>query len=208
VDDLVPSDDPDLAKWKAGDEEWYLHVAGEAVRQYCGWHIAPSITETVEKIEIGSQGIIMLPSLYVTDVASVVVTTGDQNTTLTHETDYEWFQQGYVQRVGWHYWGDWGSAYGGYYYGNDPYYLPVYRGDICDVTFTHGYDECPDPVKQVIFELAGSAALMPVGGGVSRVHAPGYSLVFDGKSGAGGPGLSLTGDQECRLSDYKIGGVI
>lgn len=46
-----------------------LLTATAQVREFCGWHIAPSYTETVLVSVVG--GVALLPSLYVTDVASV-----------------------------------------------------------------------------------------------------------------------------------------
>lgn len=46
-----------------------LEAASSAVRSYCEWHIAPSLTHTVT-VE-ASAGVILLPTLQLTDVVSV-----------------------------------------------------------------------------------------------------------------------------------------
>lgn len=46
-----------------------LEAAAESVRDDCGWHIAPSATETV--VVEASGGVALLPSLRVTDVTEV-----------------------------------------------------------------------------------------------------------------------------------------
>jgi hypothetical protein len=43
--------------------------AAEAVRSYCDWHIAPSVTETLTLPVVN--GVALIPSLHVTAVASV-----------------------------------------------------------------------------------------------------------------------------------------
>lgn len=42
----------------------------DTVMAYCGWHVAPSLTETVEVEGMGSR-VLLLPSLHVTDVTAV-----------------------------------------------------------------------------------------------------------------------------------------
>lgn len=51
-----------------GLPEW----AVAAVRNYCGWHIAPEVTETVRVYGEGTS-VILLPSLKVQDVTQVMV---------------------------------------------------------------------------------------------------------------------------------------
>lgn len=73
-------DGVDQAAWKA---------ACSAVRAFCGWHIAPSHTEAITLDGPGSS-ILRLPSLKVTDVASI---TNDG----TVVTDPEWSEAGMVR---------------------------------------------------------------------------------------------------------------
>lgn len=63
--------------------------AQAAIRAYCGWHVAPSITETIVLDGPGSD-VLMLPSLRVTDVARV--TSGG-----TEIKDPEWSRAGMVR---------------------------------------------------------------------------------------------------------------
>lgn len=58
----TPPDGVDVDAWLA---------ACAAVRSYCGWHVGPSVTETVRVRAHG--GVIVLPSLRVQSVASVAV---------------------------------------------------------------------------------------------------------------------------------------
>ena len=46
-------------------------AAAEAVRSYCGWHIAPAVEETVTLDGSGGRHL-LLPSLHVTEVSEIV----------------------------------------------------------------------------------------------------------------------------------------
>lgn len=207
MQDLIDPNDPDWAKFQQGDEEWYLAVAGDALREYCGWHLWPSVTETMTKRMVESKGIITLPTRYVTDVSAVVMQGNNEpnaNEPISVDPEsYTWFPGGWIQLItpapgGW----GWGWP-GAYYYGPDaPYYLPMYNFGLADVTLTHGYDVLPRDIKQVAFELSKTAQAMAstVPGNVKEVGSPQYKAVF-----GTAPGLTLNGDQKCRLANYRVG---
>lgn len=187
--DLIAPSDTDLLAFTRPEDKpltdralYFLRAACESVRVYCGWHIAPSVTEVIPKLEVGSRGLIMVPSRYVTDVSSVVV---DQDQTLS-VTDYEWFKEGYIEM-------------------RSPVYRYGYAGfaggtPTTTVSMTHGYITCPLPVKQVIFELMESAATAP-SGSVSSVSAPGYGITWGDEGG-----VNIVDSHRARLSHYRIGG--
>ncbi|MGV9181816.1 hypothetical protein [Arcanobacterium canis] len=56
-------------KWDA--ENW-LAAASETIRAYCGWHVAPSLTETIT-LDAHGDHTLHLPSMHVTDIASVKI---------------------------------------------------------------------------------------------------------------------------------------
>jgi hypothetical protein len=201
---LVTIDDPDYAKYKAGDEEYLLRVACAAIRDYCGWHIAPSLTETKTQLKVGSKGIVMLPSRYVTDVAEVKVHNHDPTAEVVviDPNNYEVFQQGWLEGVTYQVWG-WGWP--GAYYGPDaPYYQPVQSVLLVDVTMTHGYDELPDNIKQIAFELAHTTGTTgQLISGVKSITSPQYSTTF---SDAVKAGMTFSDDQMHTLDDYRLGG--
>lgn len=199
LDSLVGADDPDWVKFQEDDPEWYLRVAGRAIRQYVGWHLFPNIQVTVEHIRTGSNGIIMLPSRHVTQVDWLTIQTG-ADPVLIPAVDYEVYEAGWIQRKGWAYWNDW--YYSGYYYGNDPYYLPVTQPGIAAACLWHGYNELPDDVKQVAFELA-EQAMTVRSGNVKQLDAPGGYKVITTQAF----GLTLNKDQMDRLASYRIGQV-
>lgn len=63
-----------------------------AVRAWCGWHIAPSQTETV-KVESPGGRTLLLPSLHVTDVIEI------RNEESSSVAGYRWRENGVVR--GW-----------------------------------------------------------------------------------------------------------
>lgn len=90
ADDNVPVPD--------GIEAGAWGDALDAVRDYCGWHIAPPRTETV-RLDGPGGGLLHLPSLHVTDIVSI---TSDGQAV----TDYQWSQFGMVSA-------SWSSKLGG-----------------------------------------------------------------------------------------------
>ena len=52
--------------------QWWVRAAQGAVRRYCGWHVAPSIAETLRLDGYGGR-VLTLPSKHVTAIASVTV---------------------------------------------------------------------------------------------------------------------------------------
>lgn len=101
-------------------------AAAESVRSECDWHLAPSVTETV-KLR-GGGGVLILPSLRVTAIASI---TGVDGTVVD---GWEWMPNGVVERMA----------------GAFPRFV--------NVTFTHGYDACPKELLPIIAERAQSQA--------------------------------------------------
>lgn len=63
-----------------------------AVRAWCGWHIAPSKTETV-RVEGDGGRVMLLPSLHVTDVDEITNEAGSP------VTSYKWRENGILR--GW-----------------------------------------------------------------------------------------------------------
>ena len=108
-----------------------VRAAEKLVQSYCGWHIAPSTAETLTLDGKGGDTLV-LPSLYVTAVASIVA----DGVTLAASA-YEWSKSGLVKRV----------------YGSWP---RKYRS--IAITLTHGYATCPFEVREFIKQLAESGA--------------------------------------------------
>lgn len=172
----------DLTKFNDGDPEFFLRCAEAGVRKYCGWHIAPSERAVDLRCSVGQMGVIMLPSLHVTDVEKVFVEDRELET-----TEYEWDAAGFINRntVTWprrYYW----PVYG----------YPANRPAL--VTFTHGYEEVPMDVKAVILELAAKAIELPASA-ASEIKGGPFQIKF-----GSGIGLALTSHQVDRLAGYRI----
>ena len=54
------------------DSSTWIKAAQKSVRSYCGWHIAPNITQTLKLDSYGTRTL-LLPSMHVTDISSLVV---------------------------------------------------------------------------------------------------------------------------------------
>lgn len=188
--------DPDWVNFQANDPAWNLKLAGAAVRRYCGWHIYPNIQQTADNLEIGSQGIIQLPSLYVTDVQSVMVQDpSGVNHRFLDPAGYDWYQYGTVEPIGW---GNWGSSRS-YSYGPDNWtYAPAYQTGLATVTFNSGYEEVPADIKGVAFELA-QTNIEVSSGNVKEIQTPGFRLQLMQAYGA-----NLNPAQKNRLDTFRL----
>lgn len=126
------------ASFKARDEAWFLGAAGETIRDYCNWHIAPIRSNVNVRAKIGSKGIIMLPTMNLVSVEALRLN-GAVLTSDVWEPDPAGFivYQGYAGR----------RAYGHVVY----------------VDFTHGFEELPKAVAEVGYELTSRTLEKPAG---------------------------------------------
>jgi hypothetical protein len=181
----------DLAAFQSSDPDWFLNTAGEIIRGYCQWHIAPSITVT-DKVPIQPDGTIMLPTLYLTGVASVVIDgiTLDPNTYWPQKAGYirrKNVQQPYFE------WPLWPLE------SDTPFReYPSAVQYHAEVTYTHGYPELPPQIASVGFELATRAMELPSGLAKSITAGP-QSITF------GTFGLVLSDEQRRRLGPFTLG---
>lgn len=165
----------ELVSVLAATEEDRLYQAEQLVRSYCGWHIAPSRADQVVTVSGTGSSIVMLPSMYVTAVASVVV----DGYTLVEGTDYVVHREGFLELSS----PDWTSRYT---------YLP---GTVV-VTFTHGYAAPPDDVVAVVQAVASRSVDSP--GSVTQVGQVRYATGSDGAGGA------LTSWERDALGTYRL----
>lgn len=135
------------------DDDERLDQAEGVVRDHCGWHIAPSRTDTVRIFGAPLGGPILLPSMYVTAVVSVT----DQGT-LVDPSAYDFETAGILRRVD-------GAAW-------------ACGAGVIEVEFTHGYDDVPPAVTRAVQSVA---AQMP-SGLKSKTAGPFSETYFDGMS--------------------------
>lgn len=141
---------PPFADELDADETTRLEWASERIRAYCGWHIAPSVTETVTLDADGGR-VLALPTLRMTALTSVTLWDG---TVLADGVDVTWSHTGLLERLSWRPWPS--------------------RFRAVTVTFVHGYDAIPSALEEVCVSVAKRAPLQGVmteaAGGVSRVY--------------------------------------
>lgn len=125
----------ELADTLTASEDERLDQAEALVRGFCGWHIAPSRTETVTLRGRG-RSTLFLPSLYVTAVSSIT-----DDGVEVQSSDYEVTTSGLLTRLD----GCWG-----------------YNTDVV-VTFTHGYTDVPADVTGVVQAIAQRSTFNPAG---------------------------------------------
>jgi hypothetical protein len=127
-----------------------------AVESYCGWHVAPSCEDTLTLDGDGST-VLLLPTLHVTDVASVV----EDGVTLD-PASYTWSERGVLRKYGRGRW--------------------ICKDRAIEVTFTHGYAAMPDDLQAIVTDLGSR----PAGGGVVQVGQVRMATARDGSPlGAG-----------------------
>jgi len=128
-----------------------LAQASAAIRNHCGWHIAPVAEDDALTINGNSAVVLPLPTAHVTAVASVV----EDGTTLTADDHYEWSAAGYLPHVG-------------------DVWTTTLRGVVA--TVTHGYQNAPEDVKSVCLQFA--ARLLADPSGVKSETAGGVSVTY------------------------------
>jgi hypothetical protein len=167
----------EFAELKGSPSQTRLDQAVSNIRAACGWHIAPVLTETVT-LDGPGRSVLLLPSLRVTDVASVT----ENGRELVEGTDYEWSAKGTLRRrCGW---------------------TDRYRGIV--VEFTHGGGRCsvtggfvaPAELVALIFDVATSAAAVPVGQQPEKIGP----FEFGGAAG-----VQFDSSQQRIIDRYTIG---
>ena len=146
---------PVLADLPEGTDEAAWLAACDAVRGYCEWHIAPSVTETLTLDGPGGS-VLHLPSAHVTAVASVA-----NNGTAV--ADPQWRTSGMIRA-------DYGC------------WTERFRGVV--VELTHGYDECPADVLKVLRDLVDGAGRTGVAQVTSGSHSVRYGPALDSEQRA------------------------
>lgn len=184
---LLSSDD--LDSFNTSDPDWFLNAAGEIIRGFCQWHIAPSLTVT-ETLPIQPEGSIMLRSLYVTGVASVVIDGLEVD-----PSTYYWHQAGYIRRSNaqqFFEWPLWPLE------SDTPFReYPSAVARHATVTYTHGYPTLPAQVAAVGLQLCQQAIELPSAAATSITAGP-QSITFGGTIG-----LVLSTVQRRLLGPYR-----
>lgn len=199
LEQLVTPDDPDWNAFQSDDPAYFLRAAGHVIRKYVGWHIFPNQKQTLKKIRCGTRGIIILPARHITQVDSIFIAhSEDRPPHFLDPHEYVWHENGVIERKGWSYYNGW--QYAGYFYGNDPYYMPAWDTGFADCTFWSGYETLPDDVKTIAFELAEQAMTVRTGN-IKLLESPGGYRAQTSQNF----GLALNPEQMNRLANYRVG---
>ncbi|MDO4527428.1 MAG: hypothetical protein Q4C03_01425 [bacterium] len=126
-----------------------LAAASQAIRNYCGWHITPSMDCTA--YPAGGTYMMRLPAGYVSAIDTIT-----EDGTAVASTDYEWKRSGLIRR-------------------KDRFWSDTWDG--IEVEYTAGYedDAVPDLTEAVISIASG---VLAVSAGVSQESADGVSITY------------------------------
>ena len=152
-----------------------IQAAEGAVRRYCGWHIAPVVTETLVLDGTGTRSL-LLPTMRIRSIDSLVIGAERIDVSRVHYSR----TAGVVQIEG-HLW-------------------TRGLGNV-EISLTHGYEQAPDEVRAIIDAVAKrvkqyAGAVMSQRAGTQAVN---YAVV-----GGAGRGVPLTPDEKEALAAYRL----
>ena len=151
-----------------------LFAASQAVRNYCGWHICPSLECTAHPE--GGAVVAKLPAGYVSEITGVT-----EDGTQLSSGDYEWRRDGLLRRAFPHKWSS--------------------KWDGIEVEYKAGYeaDAVPDLAEAV---CAITMGVLSVSAGVISESADGVSISYS--QSASSIAAGLTAQQKAALEAYKV----
>lgn len=165
----VAENDPRLPALLAG--------ASAGIRRYCGWHVTPSLSETL--VMDGSGGEVQsLRTLHLTKVVSV--TEKGHEVPLVEDVDFEWSELGSLRRLR----GCWTSRY---------------RAVTAEIV--HGFPVADD-VKQIVVQVVSVALSSPLGATREQAGALSVSWATTAPGVAGG--MALLERDLAILDQYRI----
>lgn len=170
------ADAADLVAYRAGDPDMALAAAEALVRSYCGWHIAPSRTETVTVDGSGAQ-VQPLPTLHLTALTSVT----EDDDQIVDLAQVRWSDAGYLWR-------------------RDCHWTRRLRG--VEAAIEHGYAEVPADVQSVVLSVAARSVASP--DGVVRQQAGTFSVTYSQAAFNVAGGVALLAHERAILDRYRI----
>jgi len=151
-----------------------LDGATAGIRRYCGWHVAPKVTETL-RFDGPGGNLLLLPSLRVVAVSSVTVRGVELD-----EDAFEWSEKGMLRRLG----GCWPT-----------------RFRSVEVTLEHGFETAPDLV-QIVQQVVANAISSPMG--ATREQAGQISISWATTAPGVSGGMSLLDRDLAILDMYRL----
>ena len=151
-----------------------LYAASQAIRNYCGWHICPSVKCTA--YPDGGAIVAKLPAGYVSEIVKIT-----EDGTELSSGDYEWRRDGLLKRAYPRKWcGKWDSI--------EAEYMAGYEADAV-----------PDLVEAVCSITVG---VLSVSAGIISESADGVSISY--AQSASSIAAGLTAAQKSALEAYKV----
>ena len=139
----------ELGGFPAIDVALVAPLYSQLIRSYCGWHIAPTATETLTLDGNGSR-VLSLPTLYLAEVVSLTVDDVEVDA-----DDFEWSERGQLRVPG--------------------LFPTTWRSVV--VEMTHGYEETPRDVELVTASAVRRHLVNP--DKVAQETAAGYSVSYN-----------------------------
>jgi hypothetical protein len=168
--------DTPLAPVPPGVDSEAWRAACEAARSYCGWHVAPMVSETVTMDGSGTN-VLFLPTLHMVELVAVSLDTYPLDVAATDT--YDW------------------STYGTLRLYSDVF--PDRKGGIV-IEMLHGFDSCPTDLLAAIETVARRSMMIPSGAGY--VVAGPFSMQIPESAQSGVTGF--TAMQREVLDRYRI----
>jgi hypothetical protein len=185
------------------DPAFWNRAANAAVRAYCGWHVAPVITETLT-LDGNGGTMLLLPTQRIVDVVSAFI--GD--TEVTEDLRFSERSGVIGLGLGYGYWTSNPRTWEGWGY-------PSWQGGLCvfpnvlgilTITMTHGYDlEDVPNVAEVIASVQARAQNVPAGV-VMQAVGPASVRYAENSAGASysGQATPLMSTEIGMLAPYKL----
>lgn len=138
-----------------------LKAASQVIRNYCGWHVCPSMQCTAHP---KGDTVKRLPAAYVSEISRIT----EDGTDLA-AGDYEWRDDGLIKKTGFSTWSD--------------------KWNAIEVAYTAGYDigAVPDLAEAV---AAITAGVLSVSAGVASESADGVSISYSASASSIAAGLT------------------
>lgn len=151
-----------------------LYAASQAIRNYCGWHVCPSMRCTA--YPEGGAAVTKLPAGYVSEIVKIT-----ENGVELSAGGYEWRRDGLLKRVRPHRWSD--------------------TWDGIEVIYEAGYEaEAVPDLSEAVCAI--TAGVLAVSAGVTSESADGVSISY--AQSASSIAAGLTGQQKSALGAYKV----
>lgn len=173
---INPVSPTDLTDFQNGDATLAVDAAMAAVRNYCGWHIAPVQSDTAV-LHCADRKTLYLPTRKLVSVQSVTQGgTAVDVASMTVETS------GRLRRL--------------------PGYRYSWLDQLITVAFTHGYDQLPPEVQQVVLACAQRTVDNP--GSRPRDQVGAVSATYSQTGFNQAPSLALLPAEKALLGPYRL----